>query len=88
MLHDDKGRSTDNIRFEIIDGRERLRVAESFINEDLRATCHKLATGKLPGGKEGSQWVASKRVLEMICPEAAFVGRNAAKPQLAKGAWA
>jgi hypothetical protein len=34
-----------------------------FINEDARATNHKLATGALPGGKEGNQWIASKRVL-------------------------
>ncbi|WLA78806.1 hypothetical protein [Bradyrhizobium elkanii] len=38
------------------------RIAQ-FINEDERATYHKLATGRLPGGKEGAQWVASKRVL-------------------------
>lgn len=38
------------------------RIAQ-FINEDERATNHKLATGKLPGGKEGAQWVASKRTL-------------------------
>jgi hypothetical protein len=31
-----------------------------FINEDRRATYYKLVTGKLPGGKEGAQWVASK----------------------------
>ena len=35
----------------------------NFINEDARATNHKLATGALPGGKEGNQWVASKAVL-------------------------
>ncbi|UWU73051.1 hypothetical protein N2603_23390 [Bradyrhizobium huanghuaihaiense] len=35
----------------------------NFINEDARATYHKLATGALPGGKEGNQWIASKRVL-------------------------
>jgi len=34
-----------------------------FINDDERSTNHKLATGKLPGGKEGWQWIASKRVL-------------------------
>jgi hypothetical protein len=34
-----------------------------FINEDVRATNHKLATGALPGGKEGNQWIASKTVL-------------------------
>jgi hypothetical protein len=34
-----------------------------FINDDERSTNHKLATGKLPGGKEGVQWIASKRVL-------------------------
>jgi hypothetical protein len=34
-----------------------------YINEDARATNHKLATGALPGGKEGNQWVASKSVL-------------------------
>jgi hypothetical protein len=35
----------------------------NFINEDARATNHKLATGALPGGKEGNQWIASKSVL-------------------------
>lgn len=35
----------------------------NFINEDERATYHKLAIGALPGGKEGGQWIASKRVL-------------------------
>jgi hypothetical protein len=34
-----------------------------YINEEARATNHKLATGALPGGKEGNQWVASKSVL-------------------------
>jgi hypothetical protein len=34
-----------------------------FINDDVRSTNHKLATGKIPAGKEGSQWVASKSVL-------------------------
>jgi hypothetical protein len=34
-----------------------------FIGDDERSTNHKLATGKLPGGKEGSQWIASKTVL-------------------------
>jgi hypothetical protein len=34
-----------------------------YINEDARATNHKLATGALPGGKEGSQWIASRAVL-------------------------
>jgi hypothetical protein len=34
-----------------------------YINEDARATNHKLATGALPGGKEGNQWIASKAVL-------------------------
>ena len=34
-----------------------------YINEDARATNHKLATGALPGGKKGNQWIASKAVL-------------------------
>jgi hypothetical protein len=34
-----------------------------FIGDDERSTNHKLATGKLPGGKEGQQWIASKTVL-------------------------
>jgi hypothetical protein len=38
------------------------RIAE-FINEEERPTYHKLATGKIPAGKEGSQWIASKNVL-------------------------
>jgi hypothetical protein len=38
------------------------RIAQ-FIDEDERATYYKLATGKLPGGKEGNKWVASKCVL-------------------------
>ncbi|MGF6309955.1 hypothetical protein ABIB82_007307 [Bradyrhizobium sp. i1.8.4] len=40
-----------------------VKTIADFINEDARATNHKLATGALPGGKEGNQWVASKRVL-------------------------
>lgn len=40
-----------------------VKRISQFINEDERATFHKLATGKIPGGKEGSQWVASKKVL-------------------------
>ena len=35
-----------------------------FINEDERATYHKLATGKIPAGKECAQWVASQSVLQ------------------------
>ena len=38
------------------------RIAD-FIGEMKRATNHKLATKKIPAGKEGSQWVASKSVL-------------------------
>lgn len=34
-----------------------------FVNDDVRSTNHKLATGKIPAGKEGAQWVASKSVL-------------------------
>jgi len=34
-----------------------------FINDGVRSTNHKLATGKIPAGKEGSEWVASKAVL-------------------------
>jgi hypothetical protein len=40
-----------------------VKQISQFINEDERATFHKLATGKLPGGKEGNQWIASKSVL-------------------------
>jgi hypothetical protein len=35
----------------------------AFIGDDEKATNHKLATGKLPAGKEGKQWIASKSVL-------------------------
>ena len=38
------------------------KIAE-FVNDDVRSTFHKLATGKIPAGKEGVQWVASKAVL-------------------------
>jgi hypothetical protein len=34
-----------------------------YIGDDERSTNHKLATGKLPAGKEGNQWIASKSVL-------------------------
>ena len=34
-----------------------------FIGDDERSTNHKLAKGNLPGGKEASQWIASKTVL-------------------------
>jgi hypothetical protein len=40
-----------------------VKSIASFINEDERATYHKLAIGALPGGKEGNQWIASKAVL-------------------------
>ena len=40
-----------------------VRKIADFIGDDERSTNHKLATGKLPGGKEGSQWIASKTVL-------------------------
>jgi hypothetical protein len=40
-----------------------VKKIANFINEDARATNHKLATGALPGGKEGNQWIASKTVL-------------------------
>ncbi|MGY4570553.1 hypothetical protein ACVWY5_003623 [Bradyrhizobium sp. USDA 3256] len=40
-----------------------VKRISAFINEDERATYHKLSTGKLPGGKEGNQWIASKSVL-------------------------
>jgi hypothetical protein len=40
-----------------------VKQISRFINENERATFHKLSTGKLPGGKEGSQWIASKAVL-------------------------
>jgi hypothetical protein len=40
-----------------------VKQISRFINEDERSTFHKLSRGTLPGGKEGAQWVASKRVL-------------------------
>jgi len=40
-----------------------VKSIADFIGEDERSTNHKLATGRLPGGKEGTQWVASKTVL-------------------------
>lgn len=40
-----------------------VKRISQFINESERATFHKLWSGKLPGGKEGNQWIASKRVL-------------------------
>ena len=40
-----------------------VKTIAEFINDDVRSTNHKLATGKLPAGKEGVQWVASKSVL-------------------------
>jgi hypothetical protein len=40
-----------------------VKVIAQFINEEERATYHKLATGKIPAGKEGAQWIASKQVL-------------------------
>ena len=40
-----------------------VKKIADFIGDDERSTNHKLATGKLPGGKEGSQWIASKTVL-------------------------
>jgi hypothetical protein len=40
-----------------------VKQISKFINEDERSTFHKLSRGTLPGGKEGSQWIASKRVL-------------------------
>jgi hypothetical protein len=40
-----------------------VKSIADYINEDARATNHKLATGALPGGKEGNQWIASKAVL-------------------------
>jgi hypothetical protein len=50
----------DGIASDILRGVKRIA---DFIGEDERATNHKLATGKIPGGKEGTQWVASKTVL-------------------------
>jgi hypothetical protein len=41
-----------------------VRKIAEFTGDDERATHHKLANGKLPGGKEGNQWVASKQVLK------------------------
>jgi hypothetical protein len=40
-----------------------VRSIARFINEDERATYHKLARGYVPAGKEGSEWIASKTVL-------------------------
>jgi hypothetical protein len=40
-----------------------VKRISAFINEDERSTYHKLSTGRLPGGKEGNQWIASKSVL-------------------------
>ncbi|MGY3409148.1 hypothetical protein ACVWZV_005261 [Bradyrhizobium sp. GM5.1] len=40
-----------------------VKRISAFINEDERSTYHKLSSGRLPGGKEGNQWIASKRVL-------------------------
>src|ERR1700741_3108725 len=40
-----------------------VKQIANFIREDERSTYHKLSRGYLPGGKEGSEWVASKRVL-------------------------
>lgn len=40
-----------------------VKSISKFIDEDERSTYHKLQSGILPGGKEGAQWVASKRVL-------------------------
>jgi hypothetical protein len=54
-----------------------VKSIANFINEDARATNHKLATGALPGGKEGNQWIASKRVL--VEHYAKLTGRKVAK---------
>jgi hypothetical protein len=40
-----------------------VKAISRFINEDQRATYHKLSRGYVPAGKEGSEWVASKHVL-------------------------
>lgn len=40
-----------------------VKQIADFINEEKRKTNHKLATGKIPAGKEGNQWIASKNVL-------------------------
>ncbi len=40
-----------------------VKQISEFIREDERSTFHKLSRGILPGGKEGKQWIASKRVL-------------------------
>ncbi|UGY15573.1 hypothetical protein HAP48_0044865 [Bradyrhizobium septentrionale] len=40
-----------------------IKAIAQFINEDERATGYKLTTGQLPGGKDGREWVASKRVI-------------------------
>jgi hypothetical protein len=54
----------EQVDFEI--GEDLLRGVKQiadFINEEERKTNHKLATGKIPAGKEGNQWIASKNVL-------------------------
>jgi hypothetical protein len=51
---------TDEIADDLLRGVKRIA---QFINDDERSTNHKLVTGKVPGGKEGSQWIASKTVL-------------------------
>jgi hypothetical protein len=40
-----------------------VKQIAKFINDDERSTFHKLSKGHLPGGKEGKQWIASKRRL-------------------------
>ena len=40
-----------------------VKAISRFINDEERPTYHKLATGKIPAGKEGSQWIASRSAL-------------------------
>lgn len=40
-----------------------VKQIADFINEEPRKANHKLATGKIPAGKEGNQWGASKTIL-------------------------
>lgn len=50
----------DDLKDDLLRG---VKAIAAFINEEERSTYHKLASGLLPGGKEGAVWVASRRVL-------------------------
>jgi len=52
------------MEFELADDILRgVKRISAFINEDTRSAYNKLSTGKLPGGKEGNQRIASKSAL-------------------------